>query len=294
MTGFARPRDLDALAEVVSGFDGSITYIAGGTDLIIAQNATPWADLVIDISGTQGLDFVKVSDGAIHIGAATTMTGIAVHSGIRKYLPALAQGAAQVGAVQIRNRATIGGNIASAVPAGDLLPVLKCLEAEVQILRRDGHTEQCKFDEVVVGRGETSLNNGDLITAVILPLQYGANRISAFAKIGMREVLTIARLNMAIQADFDPSNARVRDIRIVAGAIGPLPLRLHAVEAAFLDRPVDQSLADDFLEALTVAVDSAIPGRYSQPYKRQAIAGLGLDLLQDLFGHVFTPEALMA
>ena len=297
MTGHvqvARARDLDEIATLTNQFDGRIGFVAGGTDLIVAQENAPWPDLIIDISRTAGLDFIRITGEAIHIGAATTMTSLAGHNGIHKDLPMLAQAAAQVGSVQIRNRATIGGNVASAVPAGDLLPVLKCLDARIDILRRDGCRETQGFDDVVVGRGETSLANRDLITGINLPLKYGENRISAFAKIGPREILTIARLNMAIEADFDRVANRVNDIRIVAGAIAPVPLRLHPVEAVFMGCEVDQLLADAFLNALSIAVDDAIPGRHSQAYKRHAITGLGLDLMYRLFGHAFDVPVLQA
>ncbi len=292
MTDFvraARPNDLGDVTAITGRSTGSIAFIAGGTDLIIAHENLPWPDLIIDITGIAELDFVDVTETAVQIGAATTMSTLDRHKGIRKSLPLLAQASAQVGSAQIRNRATIGGNIASAVPAGDLLPVLKCLEVRIEILRHDGRTEVLEFDDVVVGSGETSLGNGDLITGIVLPLKYGANRISAFAKIGMREVLTIARLNMAIAANYDQAANRVSDIRVVAGAVGPLPLRLPAVEAVFQGRVIDQSLADDFLNALVSEIDNAIPGRYSQSYKRRAIIGLGLDLLRDLFDREFSP-----
>ena len=283
----ARPRNLVELTALNSQITGQVAFIAGGTDLIIAQENLPWPDLIIDITGITGLDFVTVSDAAIHIGAASTMATLASHAGIQNNLPLLAQAAAQVGSVQIRNRATLGGNVASAVPAGDLLPVLKCLEAQIEILHRDGRIAVRAFDDVVIGRGQTSLESGDLITGIVLPLSGAGDRISAFGKIGVREVLTIARLNMAIVAGFDRTRNKVGDIRIVVGAIGPLPLRLPGVEAVFKDRVVDQLLAEDFLNALVAAVDNAIPGRYSQYYKRHAITGLGLDLLRALFGRDF-------
>jgi CO/xanthine dehydrogenase FAD-binding subunit len=288
----ARPGDLADVASLIRGFDGQIAYVAGGTDLIIAQENTPWPDLIVDISRTNGLDFIEIGKDAVRIGAATTLTALAGHAGLGQALPVLCQAAAQVGSVQIRNRATIGGNIASAVPAGDLLPVLSCLQAQIHILRGDGRRDVLKFHDVVTGRGETSLQNGDLITLIDLPLRYGKNRLSAFAKIGPRQVLAIARINMAIQADYDRATNWLGEVRIVAGALGPVPLRLRPVEAVARDRQVDATLADDFLDALCTAVDDAIPGRYSQPYKRRAIAGLGLDLLGGLFGRALDTHRL--
>ncbi|MCP4936098.1 MAG: molybdopterin dehydrogenase, partial [bacterium] len=94
--------------------------------------------------------------------------------------------------------------------------------------------------------------------------------------------------NLTVLADYQTETSFTKDIRIVAGAIGPVPLRLKSVEQELRGRKVDQMFADDFLRALTSAVDTAIPGRHSQAYKRQAVMGLGLDVLQNLFGREFS------
>ncbi|MCP4315420.1 MAG: molybdopterin dehydrogenase [Hyphomicrobiales bacterium] len=287
-----RAPDLEALIALMRRSDGRIDYLAGGTDLIMARQDNSWADLIVDISQTAGLDVIDISGDMLRIGAGVTMTTLTTHPVIRRTAPMLAMAARHVGSVQIRNRATLGGNIASAMPAADLLPVLKCHAARVEVQRRTGRLEILEFDEVVLGRGQTCLGNGDLIVAVRLPLALASGRISAFAKLGPREVLTISRLNVAALADYDPVKNRLSQIRIVAGALGPAPLRLKTVEIVVGNRTVDQSLADDFLFALSQAVDRTIPGRATRPYKRRAILGLGLDLLRDLFVYEFDCTAL--
>ncbi len=290
MTGFtrtARPKTTGELAALVAGTDGSVAYIAGGTDLVIALEQGLRADLIIDISKMDALDFVDVGRNSIRIGAVTPVSALARHTELRKSLTALTHAATQFGSEQIRNRATIGGNIASPVPPGDLLPVLKCLDCRVEVLHR-GQTRTIRtFDEVVIGHGQTSLGNGDLITAVNVPQRFGPNQISAFGKIGRRRELTIARLNLAVLADYEPNINRINDIHIVAGAIGPVPIRLQNIEQELRGRAVDQTLADDFLRLLADAVDAAIPGRASQAYKRRAVMGLGLDVLHSLFGRKY-------
>ncbi len=283
----AAPGDLPEICALTRGFDGTITYIAGGTDLIIALEHEPSPGLIVDISQIQDLSFVDVGETHIRIGAASTLTALAEHPLLSDKLAVISQAAAQVGSVQIRNRATIGGNIASAVPAGDLLPALKCLDAGIEVLDRAGSITTHGFEDIVIGPGETSLHNGDLITGFCIPHRFGQTPVSAFRKIGRRTTLTIARLNLAAIADYDRPQNCIKDIRLVAGAIGPLPVRLHRVERQLRGRTVDQSLANDFLQTLTAAVDETIPGRYSQAYKRRAIMGLGLELLDDLFGRKF-------
>ncbi len=284
-TSCIKPDSLPDLAASASNVDGIISFIAGGTDLVIAMENGAKPDLIIDVSGLKELNFVDVDpiSGVIRIGAATPVSILAQHPAIVKNAPALVQAALHFGSSQIRNRATIGGNIASAMPAGDLLPVLKCLECNIEIQHADGHRKTYDFDDVVVGSGKSCLNNGDLITAIAIP----PHPVSAFVKIGRRQMLTIAKLNLAVAVDYRPERNFLEDIKIVAGAISATPLRLDQVEQRLRGRIVDQALSEDFLLALSNAVDTAIPGRSSQAYKRQAIMGLGLDLLTSLFDRNF-------
>ncbi len=290
----AAPRTIPEISALVGGFNGRIAYIAGGTDLIIALDHETPPDVIVDISQIADLAGIDVYPTHILIGAATTLAALAEHPVLRDRLPVLTQAAGQVGSVQIRNRATLGGNIASAVPAGDLLPALKCLDARINVLTRAGAGTASEFDEIVTGMGETSLSNGDLITGICIPLARGKTWLSAFAKLGRRATLSIARLNLAAVADYDRQQNRLRELRVVAGAIGPVPVRLQALERRLRARIVDQSFVEDFLHALTAAVDAAIPGRCSHAYKRRAVVGLGLDLLRGLLGRDFELAAAVS
>ncbi|MDP4161448.1 MAG: molybdopterin dehydrogenase, partial [Bacillota bacterium] len=107
--------------------------------------------------------------------------------------------------------------------------------------------------------------------------------VSGFAKVGSRTAVTIARLNMAAKVEVDLSDGRIRGARWVVGALGPVPFRLEELELCLVGKIVNQDLAEEIADRLAEAVDQAIPGRYSQGYKRQAIQGLGYDLLSDLF-----------
>ena len=200
MTALRAP-DLTALAAVVGQTDGRIDYIAGGTDLIIERQGSPWANLIVDISQTVGLDRIEADAGFLRIGAGVTIARLIEDPLIGQTAPMLARAAAQFGSVQIRNRATLGGNIAGAMPAADLLPVLKCHAVKVEIQRRSGVREVLDFDAVVLGRGQTCLGNGDLILAVHLPLAEATGRISAFVKLGPRQAVTICTEKMLWHGD---------------------------------------------------------------------------------------------
>jgi len=277
------PNDLGALTAAVTQASGPVCFVAGGTDLLVAPRDAPEAGWIIDISRTAGLSGISAGGGMLRIGAATTLADLTRDPIIRRHAPVLARAADLCGSAQIRNRATIGGNVANASPAGDLLPILKCFEARFHILTRDGREAVKDFDQLVTGAGRTSLASGELITAIVIPLA-GRLTHSGFVKLGPRDDLTISRINLTMEADFDPASRALGEVRLMAGAIGPVPRRLDEVAQHLAFGVISQPRVMVFLEALAAAVDAAIPGRPSQAYKRRAIMGVGADLVEQVTG----------
>lgn len=265
----ATPVDTAELRALLSAVAEPINFIGGGTDMLIAGRPLPADGLLIDLSRIAGMAFISADDGGIRIGGATTVAAIAAHRGIAMRLPALAEAAAQCGSVQVRNRATIGGNIANAAPAADLVPVLVAAKARLGCIGRDGASRELAICDYAPDRGS-------LIAEVILPGD-GLLPCSAFVKLGPRQALSISRLNIALLAEFQ--DGRFGDVRIAAGALGPRPLRLPLAEAALAGKKLGHAALRELVSALAAEVDAAIPGRNSQAYKRRAIAGLGLDLV---------------
>jgi carbon-monoxide dehydrogenase medium subunit len=278
----AAPRDLAAL-ELLLREPGQPRFIAGGTDILAQPDALPCDGLLLDISGIAALRGIALADDRLCIGAGTTIVALAESPLIRSHIAALAVAASQCGSVQIRNRATIGGNVANAAPAADLPPVLKCAGAKFAVMGRDGAIRQLAFDALMPATGGTALEPGDLITEIVLPTDERLPR-SGFVKLGRRQEMTIARLNLAMQASFDTARCAFGAVRLVAGAIGPAPLMLVNAAAALAGASLSRQTIAAFLDVLVDEVDDAIPGRASRLYKRRAIKGLGLDLLAQVTG----------
>jgi xanthine dehydrogenase FAD-binding subunit len=266
-----RPATLAALSAVMNR-GGPLHLIAGGTDLLVAGRVLPTTGRLIDLTALPALRGIDCSGPDIRIGATTTAAQIEHHAGLVRRFPALVQAAAECGSVQIRNRATIAGNIANAAAAADLIPPLllagACLEGiapdgSAMVMPLQDHTRACRL----------------LITAVILPAG-GHGPTSAFVKLGPRRDLTIARLNMAATADM--RGDRLFGLRLIAGALGPRPISLARAATVLEGQRLTATLLCGFLDALTAEVDAAIPGRASQSWKRQAIRGLGIDLVARL------------
>ncbi len=269
----ARPADLAALAHLMAG-SAPIRFIAGGTDLLLSGRQLPQEGLLVDLSAVNGLSGIRTGGGDIEIGGATTVAALAADAGLAARYPALVQAAAECGSVQIRNRATLAGNIANAAPAADLVPVLALADARLRLVMPGGARAE-------VALGDFRAETGGLIAEVVLP---GEKLLpcSAFVKLGPRRDLTISRLNMAAMAEFE--DGRFGRVRLVAGSLGPRPLRLGRAEAVLADRPLAVAPLKGFLRVLRDEVDAAIPGRASRIWKRQAIRGLGLDLIARLCG----------
>ncbi|MDP4032145.1 MAG: FAD binding domain-containing protein [Pseudorhodobacter sp.] len=268
----AAPRDLAALRALMA--EGPLVFLAGGTDALVSGRNLPVAGRLVDLSRVAGLAFIDSAGADIRIGAATTVAALAADPGLSARLPALAQAAALCGAVQIRNRATLGGNIANAAPAADLTPVLLAAQARLALTLPGGARAEVALD------GFTPLP-GTLITEVILP---GTALLphSAFAKLGPRRELTIARLNLAALAEYD--QGRFGAVRLVAGALGPRPRRLPRAEVALAGQVLDAVTLRGYLAALSAEVEAAIPGRASLAWKRRAIAGPGLEVIAGIAG----------
>ncbi len=280
----------DSMTELVKAL-GQATpnskILAGGTDLIISLHERKiYPDLIIDLSGVKELSSIKEENGWVSLGAITTFTEIKENSLVQKYFPSLAEAAAQVGSNQIRNRATIGGNIANASPAGDSLPVLSMLNAKVFVINHLGNMKEYTIDEIVAAPRKTNLSYHEAIVSIKIPIPPPAFR-SAFVKLGTRTAVTIAMINVAMGINYDEKTRRVNEACLVIGAISPKPLRVPEIEKIFIDRPLDHSLLMEFSRDLSRLVEKTAPVEFEMEYKKDAVNGVALDLMHKLLPEIY-------
>jgi len=184
----------------------------------------------------------------------------------------LAQAAAQVGSAQIRNVGTVGGNIANASACADSVTALVALDASVRTVNGAGAEATYGLSDFFRGSGRTRLAYDEAIVEIVVPAANGGRR-SAFAKVGSRSTVSVARLSMALVAAVDGRNGTLGDVRVSLGAIGEYASRDAALEGLLEGRHADPEAARRFAEACSDAVRRAIPGRYSLPYKQHAVVG---------------------
>ena len=251
--------------------DDAVALLAGGTDLIIRlRDGTIAPRVVVDVKRIVELDGeIRADDGNLTIGARTTMTDLAADERIRGEYPALAEAAAVVGSVQIRNRATLAGNICNASPAADTSPALLVYGAMVMATGPAG-TRRVPFDDFFVRSGVTTLARGELVTAIELPRPAG-RRGSVHVRRTRRRGHDLASVTLACAVLPDGVT------RLAYGSLGPRPV-LVADGTGLLADPAAPDLAKMHrLEELFVdASPSPRSMRASPEYRLAMLHVLGL------------------
>ncbi len=266
-----RPR---TLLELFSVFKPGTELVAGGTDWVIKRHAKLANDaVVIDVFAVDEMQGISLEGentegGFLRIGALETMTSLHRNPLVRRYASALADAAYKMGSEQIRNRATVGGNIANSSPAADTPPALAALGAEAVLASEGG--ERIVPVEDVLGRNRNTLASCEIIKEFRIPLD--VNRVSAFLKIGSRSQVSISRVNLAVLARC--TDNLFKDARVFVGTLGLAARRVPGAEEALSAAGFDET----FPAALATFAAEAIPGRPTLPYKQSALRGLAQDI----------------
>ncbi len=200
--------------------------LAGGTDLVIGMKAlTETPQSVISLQKIPGLTGITTeADNSISIGAMAKVREVELSADIQQHHTALAEGASEIGSIQIRNLATIGGNIAHASPAADTVAGLLVADAQVDIASTDGE-RTVPIDELFTGPGQTVLAPGEIITRFRLPSPASG---SHYIKHKIREVMDLAFIGVAAAINLD--NGTIRNARIGLAAVAPTPIRATEAE----------------------------------------------------------------
>jgi carbon-monoxide dehydrogenase medium subunit len=250
---------------------GDARLLAGGTDLIIRlRDGTIRPRVVVDVKGIAELDGeIREADGNLRIGAMTVMTDIAADERIRRDHRALAEAAAVVGAVQIRNRATLAGNICNASPAADTVPALLVDDARVVAAGPAG-TRRIPLDELLVRSGVTTLADDELVTAIELPRPV-TPRGTVHVRRTRRRGHDLAAVTLACAVTPDGAT------RIAYGSLGPRPLLVVDRSGLLADPAAGDDAKRERLAALFVDASPSPTSMRSGPeYRLAMLQVLGL------------------
>ncbi|WP_257347329.1 FAD binding domain-containing protein [Pseudalkalibacillus decolorationis] len=266
------PVSLQECLKLIS--DESIDHrlIAGGTDAAVRMKEGKWRPEVwINIKGIHELRYISEKDGAIHIGPLTTHTDIIRHTLLQKKADVLVEAAREVGAIQMQNMGTIGGNIGTASPAGDTIPALYVLGAVFE-LRSITSVRLVPIEEFFIGPGKTILKKKEMITNIIIPPQK-ANEIGIFQKLGPRKAQSISIVNVAISLLMG-KDRKCLGGKIAFGAVAPTIIRAKKCEALLTQQPLTDEIIQNIGKIAWKEVMPITDGRATAAYRRDMASSL--------------------
>ena len=257
--------------------------IAGGSDLMvqITGELAPPPDRMLDLWALDELRGISLDGDSLVLGALTTFTEIRRSPLCREHLPALVQAAATIGAAQIQNRATIGGNAVNASPAGDSLPILLATDAEM-ILGSARGERTVPIGDFWVAYRRTALEADELLLRIRIPIVAG--REVRFRKIGTRQAQAISKVVMALAWREQAARGPWRDVRLALGSVADRPIRAAATEAALEGMAASESVADQAAETLAGELRPIDDVRSTAEYRRVVAARVLHRLLREAGG----------
>lgn len=264
---YHRPSSVnDALA--LKTAEPSARFIAGGTDLLVQLRKRKLAPApLISLRGIPELSGVVADDRVIRIGGTTPLADLLRHELVRGELRALGHSLFTLASQQIRNVGTVGGNLCNASPAADTAPPLLVLDAAVELVGQGG-TRTLPLASFLAGPGKTALQAGELLSAILVPRPpRGAQ--SAFLRQG-RVAMDLSLVSVAAFVSI-ADNRQPPTVRLAAGAVGPVPMRLPRAEAALLGRPLDAAAVVAAAEVAAEEVKPITDLRASAQYRRRLV-----------------------
>jgi CO/xanthine dehydrogenase FAD-binding subunit len=237
--------------------------------------------VLLDVRRIPALQGIRRTETAIEIGAAVPESELLASPAVCQTLPLLATALRGLGSVQIRNRGTLGGNLANASPAADSAVPLLLYDAEVDLVSNGGR-RTVPLQGFFLGPGRTVLEQGEFIRTVRVPMPEAEYR-TFYHKVGKRRALTIAIASLGALIRVDKGS--IREARFAAGSVAPVPLRLHAVEERLRgSAPTEEAIA----AARRLAIEAVSPisdVRATSDYRSEVIGGLVQRALRDCLRH---------
>jgi CO/xanthine dehydrogenase FAD-binding subunit len=263
---YLAPKTLDELLKDLKGKAGQVKFAAGCTNVIPDLRARAVSPkFLVNLQVLEGMAGIVEKNAGVSVGALTTMSELAASDIIKTWAPALASAAGQMGNHLIRNRATLGGNLADASPAADSAPPLLSLEAVVHTLRADGGKREIPVDRFFEGPRQTVLGGEEILTGVAFPKPKDPSR-SAYIKLGLRNASAISVVSIALLLQMEGDVCR--KARVALGSVAPTPIRAYGVEKALEGKEIDEKISETCAEVIRGEISPISDIRASAEYRR--------------------------
>jgi len=276
MTSFTyhAPSTLETTFDLLERYGVDARLMAGGTDLLVRIRTGRFApNVIIDIKHVADLNArIALTADQVEIGSLALMADLQSDPVIKRYFPALVEAASSVGSVQIRNRATLAGNLCNASPAADTAPSLLIYGACVKLSSRKG-LRILPLDQFILGPGKTALQLGELVRSVVIPLP-ADGQAATFERLTRRKGVDLATVNVCCQV-FESGL-----VRFAVGAAGPVPFIVEEAESQLVDPALDSMIKKQILNDLMSAAAPISDVRASREYRQAMLVVLARRALE--------------
>lgn len=267
---FFKPKSFKELLDIKNELLSAGYPLAGGSNLLvyIKENSVKSGTL-IDISSLKELKGINKIDNSIEIGASETITNILKSELLNRELPFFSLSMKDFGNPLIRNKATIGGNLADASPVADTAPPLFVLGAFVSAASRRG-TRKIPVDELFAGPRKNKLEKNEIIQKIIIPVPLKGN--GTFLKLGQRKGTSISVTSVAVW--MESNSDKIKNIKIALGGVAPTPIRAVNTERAFTGKSIDKNSIKKLAETLREDIRPISDVRGSAEYRTEVSINL--------------------
>ena len=247
--------------------------VAGGTDVLVKlQKGKGHFHHLIDIHDLDALKFINQTEsGDLVIGSGTCFTDVEQSPLIRKRVPVLALAISTIGGPQVRNMATIGGNLCNGVPSADSAPALMVLNASLTLEGTDGQ-RQLPLEDFFQGPGKVALEPTEVLTSITIAHENYASYHGHFYKYAMRDAMDIATIGCAAVCKIEDNV--LKDLRLAYNTAAPVPVRCRLTERKVRDRQISQELFDDIATTVSNDVKPRTSWRAAKDFRLQIISTL--------------------
>jgi len=268
---YEAPNSLQAAVALLAGASGPARVLAGGTDVIV-QMETDLIEpqLLVDIKKIPEVRQITAEEGGFRIGAAVPGMEIMKHAALCKAWPGVVDSVKLIGSIQVRGRASIGGNLCNASPAADSVPALIAAGAIARIIGPNGIRE-VPVEEIPIGPGKTSLAKGEIIVSFLLPAR-PAHSGDAYQRFTPRTEMDIAVVGVGISLTLD-GGGTCTAARVALGAVAPTALLVKEAADALIGTPVDDAALEQLAKAASAACRPIDDKRGTKEY-RVKVAGV--------------------
>ncbi len=271
MTEVVLPRNLEELYDILDRHPEAAIY-SGGTDLLVKlRSGVVRPSYLVCLERIEALKGIYSSDEEIVIGSGTTHTQVMEHRLIQQDVSVLAKAIKVLGSPPIRHMGTIGGNIVTASPAGDTLPALHVLDAEVEI-QSSNHSRRVKLSDFIVGPGKVDLKKGEILTKIAVRKSLKWN-IHHYEKVGRRKAQACAIASMAAVLEVSETGT-IDQARLAWGSVAPTVARSQEIEEALVGRPISLETFKSVCHMVQNVIFPIDDVRATAEYRRTVAAAL--------------------